>query len=122
MMPDHIHLVWMGTGADSDQRKGMVFLRTYTERLFPPGYRFQHQAHDHVLRPSEGDEDAFQSACYYIALNPVRKGLVEDWRNWNYSGCLVTGYPKLDPRDTGYWELLWRIYFGMCESSAKRSG
>ena len=28
LMPDHLHVVWMGLRADSDQRNGMAFLRT----------------------------------------------------------------------------------------------
>ena len=31
LMPDHIHLVWMGLRRASDQRNGMAFLRTYLE-------------------------------------------------------------------------------------------
>ncbi len=28
LMPNHLHLVWMGLRPDSDQRNGMAFLRT----------------------------------------------------------------------------------------------
>lgn len=31
LMPDHLHLVWMGLRLDSDQLNGMSFLRTYLE-------------------------------------------------------------------------------------------
>jgi len=31
LMPDHLHLVWMGLRLDSDQLNGMAFLRTYLE-------------------------------------------------------------------------------------------
>ena len=31
LMPDHLHLVWMGLRLDSDQRNAMSFLRTYLE-------------------------------------------------------------------------------------------
>src|SRR5687768_3998283 len=31
LMPDHVHLVWMGVRPDSDQRNGMAFLRRYLE-------------------------------------------------------------------------------------------
>ena len=40
LMPDHLHLVWMGLRADSDQKNGMAFLRTHLEPLLAP-HRFQ---------------------------------------------------------------------------------
>src|SRR5262245_61339980 len=45
LMPDHIHLVWMGMRRDSDQRNGMKFLRAQVGKFLRP-YRFQHQPHD----------------------------------------------------------------------------
>ena len=49
LMPDHLHLVWMGLRLDSDQLNGMAFLRTYLEPVLAP-VKFQPQAHDSVLR------------------------------------------------------------------------
>src|SRR5687768_834593 len=43
LMPDHIHLLWMGLSAESDQRNGMSFFRTYSEPLLAP-HHFQAQA------------------------------------------------------------------------------
>jgi len=34
--------------------------------------------------------------------HPVRGKRVEFWRDWEYSGCLVVGYPDLDPRDEDF--------------------
>ena len=36
LMPDHIHLVWMGLRRNSDQINGMAFLRTYLEPALHP--------------------------------------------------------------------------------------
>ena len=49
LMPDHVHLVWMGLRRDTDQLNGMSFLRTYLEPALAPA-KFQTQAQDHVLR------------------------------------------------------------------------
>jgi hypothetical protein len=49
LMPDHLHLVWMGLRLDTDQLNGMAFLRTYLEPAVSPA-KFQPQAHDEVLR------------------------------------------------------------------------
>jgi REP element-mobilizing transposase RayT len=65
LMPNHIHLVWMGLRRDTDQLNGMSFLRTYLEPALAP-CRFQHQAHDHVLKQEERRRNAFASVCSYI--------------------------------------------------------
>ena len=57
LMPDHIHLFWLGAKLDSDQRNAMRFLRdTLPERTHPPvathgvEFELQKQPHDSVLR------------------------------------------------------------------------
>src|SRR5207249_4344953 len=49
LMPDHIHLIFMGLSFDSDQKKAVKFLRERVRSELQPN-RFQHQAYDHVLR------------------------------------------------------------------------
>lgn len=109
MMPDHVHLILMGVGSDSDQRAGTSFLRRQFERHLAPA-RWQHQPHDHVLREDERTRGAFLATCAYIAENPVRKGLVKKAGDWPYTGCVVPGYPNLSPNTDDYWDLFWRIY------------
>lgn len=36
LMPDHLHLVWMGLRLDSDQLNGMAFLRTHLKPALAP--------------------------------------------------------------------------------------
>lgn len=36
LMPDHLHLVWMGLKATTDQRNAMAFLRTQLKRVIEP--------------------------------------------------------------------------------------
>jgi putative transposase len=60
LMPDHLHWVWMGLRPDTDQRNGVKFVRAQLGRHLKPT-RFQHQAHDHVLRPEERQRHAFRS-------------------------------------------------------------
>jgi len=73
LMPDHIHLVWMGLRRDSDQLNGMKFLRTQVGKLLLP-HRFQHQTHDHVLREKERKRDAFRKLCFYVIDNARMPG------------------------------------------------
>jgi len=96
LMPDHLHLVWMGLRLDSDQLNGMAFLRTYLEPKLAP-HKFQHQAHDHVLKEEERRRDAFARACHYVLDNPLQAELVKDPRAWLFSRAVVPGYPTLHP-------------------------
>jgi REP element-mobilizing transposase RayT len=109
LMLDHLHLVWMGTNRESDQLKGMAFLRTHLEPLLTP-HRFQHQPYDNVLRDKERERGAFAKVCSYILANPQRKELVKKPHDWRFRGAIVPGYPRLDPFEDDYWEKFWRIY------------
>jgi putative transposase len=109
LMPDHIHLLWMGLRLDSDQRNGMAFLRTHLKPLLAPA-KFQPQAHDHVLRAEDRRKNAFAQGCRYILENPIRAGLAERVSDWKFMGAVVPGYPKLDPRANDYWRIFWKFY------------
>jgi REP element-mobilizing transposase RayT len=109
LMPDHLHLVWMGLRLDSDQINGMAFLRTYLEPELSPA-RFQPQPQDEVLRAEQRKRNAFAKVCFYIAANPVRAKLIGKEEIWPFTGCIIPGYPKLNPLDKDYWSKFWRIF------------
>jgi putative transposase len=109
LMPDHLHLVWMGVGNNSDQRIATRFLRSFLADALAPN-RWQHQPHDRVLRSEERKQNAFFAMVNYIAANPVRAGLVTVPENWRYTGCIVPGYPDLHPLGNGFWQKFWRLY------------
>ncbi len=109
LMPDHLHLVWMGLRLDADQYNSMAFLRTYLEPVLKPA-KFQPQAQDNVLREEERKRSAFAKVCFYIAANPVRAELVKVTEIWPYTGCIVPGYPKLNPMDEDFWPTFWKIF------------
>jgi putative transposase len=109
LMPDHLHLIWMGLRCDTDQRNGMTFLRTHLEPTLAP-QQFQHQAHDHVLRDEERQRGVFAAVCFYDLDNPRRAGLVSHPSEWPYLGAVVPGYPTLHPLAEDFWEKFWKIY------------
>jgi REP element-mobilizing transposase RayT len=120
LMPDHLHLVWMGLRRDTDQRNGIKFLRAHLSRFLRPA-RFQHQAHDRVLKPEERQRHAFSVACAdYVLLNPLKAGLVKTPRDWPYLGAVVPGYPRLDPLDGRFWPWLWKHYYAVREPGIER--
>jgi REP element-mobilizing transposase RayT len=107
LMPDHLHLIWMGLRLDSDQRNGMAFFRTHLEPKLVSA-KFQHQPHDHVLKQEERRRNAFATVCHYILDNPLRAGLVEHSNDWLFQGALVSGYPNSNPLDDDFWPRFWK--------------
>lgn len=117
LMPDHIHLVWMGTRRDTDQKNGMKFLREHLGPFLLP-YRFQHQAHDHVLRAEQRRRNAFAKVCFYIIDNARKEGLVKHPREWQFCGAIIPGYPAIHPQEDDFWPKFWKIYLGLLKADA----
>jgi REP element-mobilizing transposase RayT len=117
LMPDHVHLVWMGTRIESDQRNGMTFLRSRVAPCLLPA-RWQHQAHDHVLSESERSRSAFAVACTeYVLQNAFKAKLVDDPSRWEFAGAMIPGYPGANPFRKEYWPWFWDRY-----ASARQPG
>jgi REP element-mobilizing transposase RayT len=109
LMPDHIHLLWLGLRRDTDQLNGMSFLRTHLKPLLLP-HKFQPQAHDHVLREEERKRGAFAKIGFYILANPVRAHLIGESESWPFCGAVIPGYPALHPLAEDFWPKFWKIY------------
>lgn len=109
LMPDHIHLVWMGLRRDTDQKNGMKFLREHLASQLRP-HRFQHQAHDHVLRAEQRKRNAFAKVCFYIMDNARKEGLVEHPKEWKFCGAVIPGYPAMHPLEEDFWPKFWKLY------------
>ena len=116
LMPDHIHLFWLGLKLGSDQRNAMRFLRKHVQveltRRSPHAVELelQKQSHDSVLRQEERTRGALSRACFHTLDNPRRKGLVAHPRQWPYLGAVVPGFPFLHPLTDDFWPLFWNLY------------
>ncbi len=113
VMPDHIHLLWIGIDDRSDQLKASEYFRKQLGgALQVLGFKLQRQPHDHVLKDDERLESSVTELAEYIARNPERKELVpiDRYMDYPYSGCLVPGYPELKLWAPDYWERFWRTY------------
>ena len=115
MMPDHIHMLLMGTSKSSDQITAVENIRRFFNQYLAPSYQFQKTPYDHVLRKHERKQEAFRDMVNYILQNPVRAGLVEDVQKWEYSVCVVPGYPEFDVWQEDYWQRFWRLYYHLAE-------
>lgn len=112
LMPDHMHLLWMGISHDSDQKNAARFFRRHVNTLLDQslaGTRFQQQAYDRVLRQSDTGPDAVRELAYYIQDNPVRAKWVQRSQDWPYLGSMIPGYPTLHPLDDDFWTRFWKI-------------
>lgn len=108
LMPDHLHLLWMGLRRASDQLNAMKFLHA---RLTMGHQReWRHQAHDHVLREEERKRNVFAQTCFYILANPVRAKLSEEHERWPFSGSWCRAIPRLHPEAGEFWPLFWELY------------
>ena len=87
-MPDHCHLLIEGKPEESDlwqcvvdfkRKSGYWLTRNHTLEEWQKGF------YDHILRQ---DEDLIRQARYILG-NPLRKGLVEDWKAYPYKGSTL---------------------------------
>jgi putative transposase len=83
-MPDHFHLLVIGKDDKSNlkkfislfkQKSGYWFKKNYNKNLWHISY------YDHILRK----EESIENVALYILENPVRKGLVSDFRKYPFS-------------------------------------
>jgi putative transposase len=109
LMPDHLHVVWMGLADGTDQHTATKYLRKHLAPHLGPA-RLQDRPHDHVLPQKDRKRNAFMATCSYVAENAARGGLVNNWKDWTYLGSVIPGYPDLDPRTVDFWPDFWKIY------------
>jgi putative transposase len=86
-MPDHQHVLLFGMADNSDVWNVMVRYKQRTgywlSRNRPP-IKWQKDFYDHILR----NEESLASQVRYILDNPVRKGLVETWKQYPFLGSI----------------------------------
>ena len=86
-MPDNLHLILEGKSNESNLLDSIKYFKQKTGFwLSENGFKakWQKDFYDHLHR-SEKD---LRKHIDYILRNPVRKGLVEDWRYYPFLGSL----------------------------------
>jgi REP element-mobilizing transposase RayT len=86
IMSNHIHVLFELTENNKGISKIMQSLKRYSAResnkiLNRTGTFWQDESYDHLVR----DNDEFKSIIEYIILNPVKAGLVENWKDYPYT-------------------------------------
>jgi len=94
-MPDHAHLLLSGKDEDSDikwcidgfkQQTGFWLYKNL------PLYKWQKDYYDHILR----QEEELKTQIEYILNNPVRAGIVEEWKDYKLKGSTVYSLDEWD--------------------------
>ena len=87
-MPDHCHILLQGKSDHADTLKTVNIFKQKSGFLFSKDYNgieWQKSFYDHILRT---DED-IDKHMRYILENPVRKEIVEDWKEYPWKGSSV---------------------------------
>ena len=84
-MPDHLHLLIEGEHDDSDMRRFVSAYKQqagfyYKKKRGSPLWQINY--YEHVLRKEEDTK----GVARYIFSNPMRKGLVEDFKDYKFLG------------------------------------
>lgn len=92
-MPDHAHILLSGKEGDSDIKKCIDGFKQQTgfwlyKNL--PIYKWQKDYYDHILRKDE----ELKTQIEYILNNPVRAGIVEEWKNYKLKGSTVYNFDE----------------------------
>lgn len=96
VLPEHIHCIWTLPRGDEDFSARWRLIKSYFTRSVDPKYRsasfearqrkkeqavWQRRFWEHLIR----DEKDFIHHVEYIHYNPVKHGLVESPKDWEYS-------------------------------------
>lgn len=87
-MPNHMHLILQGKNDTADMWKCLVLFKQKTGYWLLKNaheFKWQKDFYDHVLRK---DDDLIKQ-IKYVLNNPVRKGMVSDWKDFLYKGSTV---------------------------------
>lgn len=87
-MPDHCHFLKQGK---SDHANVIDVINDFKKKtgfwLYKnaPNVRWQKDYYDHIVR----SEDEIQRHIWYILGNPVRKNIIQDWKEYPFKGSTV---------------------------------
>jgi putative transposase len=86
-MPDHLHVMLQGTADTADLWQAIVAFKQRSGFWLGqrrPEVGWQKDFYDHIVRKNED----LGAQVRYIADNPVRRGLVADWRQYPHTGAI----------------------------------
>ena len=89
LMPDHLHVLLSPGESREPIRVWLQRFKSFTAHEYARGGGmpplWQRSAHDHICR----EDETAETVLAYIVRNPERAGLVEDWREWEWTKTFV---------------------------------
>lgn len=92
-MPDHLHLILKGESENSDVIKSMDAFKQKSGFWFHENLnqiKWQKDYYDHIIR---NEEDLKRQICY-ILRNPVRSGIVKNWKDYKFRGSDIYDFEE----------------------------
>jgi len=86
-MPDHLHVIVVGTSSISDTLLVMERFKQRTGwwlRTNAPQFGWERSFHDRIMRNTE----EYAARIRYVLNNSVRAGLVENWEDYPFTGAV----------------------------------
>lgn len=86
-MPDHLHLIIKGNNKESDLINALISYKQKTGYWMKQNLKtgcWQKDFYDHIIKKDQ----ELATHVRYILNNPVRKGLVVDWKEYTFKGTL----------------------------------
>lgn len=93
-MPDHLHLILEGISGKANLWKAVVLFKQKTGFWLSKngnGMKWQKDFYGHIHRK----DDDLRKHVNYILDNPVRKGLVANWKDYPFKGSLDFDIEKI---------------------------
>ncbi|RPI04036.1 MAG: hypothetical protein EHM64_11305 [Ignavibacteriae bacterium] len=87
-MPDHCHMLLQGKSVFADTLRTMSNFKQksgYWLSKNHPEIEWQKSFYDHILRT----DDEIDNQIRYFLENPVRKGIIEDWKKYPWKGSMM---------------------------------
>jgi len=81
LMPDHLHLLAAPKERDADVGTLSGSLKRWIRQELRARWQWQPGCFDRLLRKGESAQTKWE----YMRENPVRAGLVKEWKQWPYS-------------------------------------
>ena len=94
-MPDHMHCILRGSTETSDILRAMRSFKQYSGHWLSvnhPAVRWQKDFYDRILTTELELEDCI----WYMLNNPVRGGLVSNWKEYPYRGSSIHNFEEWD--------------------------
>lgn len=94
-MPDHLHVIIDGELDHSNALQAMKAFKQQSGFWFSKNIRdarWQKDFYDRILR----NDESLENLVEYILHNPVRAGIVSDWKKYPFMGSTVYDFSNWD--------------------------